>query len=213
MGTRQEDLWAGFFTAHIMDIRADTITRTEHFPWDQFVTADHGFRAAEIDNHVAVFHALHGAADDFAYLVFEFAKLFITFSITHLLQHHLLSSLCRYAAEVDRWQQVADFIADGELCIDFLRVFQRQFGHLVFNVFYHGADAEEFNFTGFLVDLGADVMFMTVFTASCDLNRLLHRFKNGVFRQSFFARYSISNLQQFCTTIYRLACTHCNIPS
>ena len=80
---------------------------------------DHRLGAAEIDDHIAVFHALDNTADDLPDLVFKLFILHFALGIAHLLHDHLLGSLCSDTPEIDRRQRVANLVAYFECAIAF----------------------------------------------------------------------------------------------
>jgi hypothetical protein len=50
---------------------ADAVARVEVLARNAVIAADHAFGLAEVDDHMAVFDALHGAVDDLADAVLE----------------------------------------------------------------------------------------------------------------------------------------------
>src|SRR5690606_12472447 len=98
----------------------------EHFARDQFVAADDGFAASEIDDHIAVFDALDGAVDDFADAAGIFLEHAVALGIAHLLHDDLLGRLGGDAAEFHRGERFGQEVANlggrvldlGELEID-----------------------------------------------------------------------------------------------
>ena len=101
-GTRQEDLRATHFAAHILDVAADAVVRAIAFAADLFVAAQDRFASTHVDDDVAVFLALDETVDDGAGAVLEFFVLAVTFGFAHLLQDHLLGRLRGDPAHFDR---------------------------------------------------------------------------------------------------------------
>ena len=187
---------ARFFAAHAEDEGTNAIPLFEIFPRDQLIAADDGLSAAKINHHIAIFHALDGTADDFADFVLELIILFLTLSITDLLQNHLLGRLRSDATEIDGGEWIFNFIAQLQLCIDFFGFFQCQLRLLLFFLDFlnYRADAVELDGTGFTINLGADILLVTVFAAAGHLNRLLHCIDNRLLWNAFLATHGIGNL-------------------
>src|SRR5690606_2990977 len=97
--------------AHVIDIGAHAIAIAEHFARDQFVAADDGFAATEVDDDIAVFDALDGAVDDFADAVEIFVIHALALGIAHLLHDDLLGGLGGNAAEFHGRQRLGEEIA------------------------------------------------------------------------------------------------------
>src|SRR5690606_9884054 len=108
MGARQENLRTALFAAHVVNIGANAVAITESFTRDQFVTTHDGFAATEIDDHIAVFDALHGAVDDFANTILVFVILTVTLGFAHLLHDDLLCRLRGNTAKIHRRKLVGN---------------------------------------------------------------------------------------------------------
>jgi hypothetical protein len=111
MGARQEDLRPTGLAAHIEEIGADAVPRTEGLARNELVAADDGLATAEIDDHVAVFDAFDRPVHDIADAILVFLVLAIALGVAHLLHDHLLGRLGRDAAEIERRQGVGDHVA------------------------------------------------------------------------------------------------------
>ena len=112
MRARQEDLRAALLAPHVVDIGADAVAILEVLARDQLVAADDRLAAAEVDDDVAVFDALHRAVDDLADAVLVLVELAVALGLAHLLHDHLLGRLRGDAAEIHRRQLLGDEVAD-----------------------------------------------------------------------------------------------------
>src|SRR6185369_9866261 len=70
-----------------------------------------GFAPAQIDDDVAVFHALDRAVDDLADAIDVLVVHALALGIAHLLDDHLLGGLGGDAAELDGRQRLGDEVA------------------------------------------------------------------------------------------------------
>src|SRR6185369_13873141 len=100
MGAAQKDLRAALFAADVVDVGADAVAVAVHLARDQFVAADDGLAAAEIDDDVAVLDALDGAVDDLADAIDVLVVHALALGIADLLHDHLLGGLGGNAAEL-----------------------------------------------------------------------------------------------------------------
>src|SRR5690606_15134825 len=89
MRARQENLWPARLAAHVVDIGAHAVALAEGLARQQLVAADDRLGAAEIDRHVAVFHALDLAGDDLADAGLVFGVLPLALRLAPRLHHHL----------------------------------------------------------------------------------------------------------------------------
>ena len=208
-------MWPVLLAAYVVDICADAVAGAEGFPRNQFVLADHGFGAAEIDRYVAIFHALDGTVDDLTYTVFELVVLALTLGVFHALNNHLFRGLRGDATEIDRRQFVADEIANRIVSFrEFLRHLlgghlldrvERRFAAFIRRGFRvirdHFGQAIERNRAGFLVDIGLDVVLNAIFLAAGDFDRVCHCIEHGVAVDVLLARNRFRDLQHFGRTV------------
>src|SRR5262245_1460898 len=90
MRALQTDLWPARLAAQVVNEGADPVSVTECFARQQFVTSHDRFAAAEIDNHVAVFHPFDDAVDDIGNAVLVLLILTIALRFPNFLHNHLL---------------------------------------------------------------------------------------------------------------------------
>ena len=112
MRAGQEDLRAALLAAHVVDIGAHAVAVAEGLARDHLVAADDRLAAAEIDDDVAVFDALHRAVDDLADPVLVILVLAVALGLAHLLHDDLLGRLGGDAAVIERRQRLGDVVAD-----------------------------------------------------------------------------------------------------
>ncbi len=218
----EEHLRASFLAAHIKNIGADAIAGAEILAWDQFVLADDRFGATEIDRHIAIFHTLDGAVDNFADAIFELIILAVTLGIAYLLHNHLFRGLRGDTPEIDWWQFIADEITHRiRRFREFLfRLAGRYLLHSIegrntfsidrffCRVLDHFSQTEQRNRAGFFINLGLDVMLHAIFFAPRNFNRVRHRIEHGVAVDIFLARHRIGDLQHFGGTVNYLINSH-----
>src|SRR6266511_2725777 len=112
MRARKKYLRPARLTAHVVDEGTDAVAVAERFSRQHFVAAHDRLAAAEIDDHVAVFHALDDAVDDVADAVLVFLILAVALGLAHLLHDHLLGRLGGDAAVLERRQGLGDIVPD-----------------------------------------------------------------------------------------------------
>ena len=97
---------------HVVDVGADAVAEAHVLARDHLVAADDALGLLQIDDDVAVLHALDGAAGDLAHAVLELAELALALGLAHLLHDDLLGVLRGHAAEVERGKRFGDQVAD-----------------------------------------------------------------------------------------------------
>ena len=111
----------------------------------------------------------------------------------------LFGGLCGDAAEIDRRQRIDEEIADRLGRVHAPRDFQGDLTDLVLDLFDHFGEAGQPDLTGLAIDLGADIVVVTVFGTAGFLNGLLHGDQHLVLIDAFLPRDGIGHLQQFRT--------------
>src|SRR6185437_13828380 len=201
VGTREEDLRPAHFLAHIVDIGAHALALAEALARQQFVAAQDGLGAAEVDDDVAEFDTLDEAIDDLADPILELVVLALALGIAHALHDHLLRGLRRDAAEIDRRQRIGEEIADFGLRIEMLGYFELDLRRFVLDRIGDLAKAHQLDLAVLAVDLGANVVFEAVFRAARFLDRLLHGLEHFVAIDAFVARDGVGDLEKLWSRI------------
>src|SRR5476649_1560042 len=112
MRAREENLRSARLAPHVIDIGADAVAVAENFARQQLVAPNDRLAAAEIDHHVAVFHALDDAVHDFANAILVLGILPVALGLAYLLHDHLLGGLRSDAAVFQRRQWIRYRVAD-----------------------------------------------------------------------------------------------------
>ena len=184
--------------AHIFDVAADTVVGAICLAANFFVTAQHGFAAAHINDHIAKFFALHNTIDDRANAVFEFFILAVTLGFAHLLNDHLLAALGGDSAHIYR----GDFLGIGVAYLRIGHVLARlRHGHFGLIVFYriifdNGTHAGKGGTPGFPVDLYPNIHFRAVARFGRAGQAFFHRLDHEGRVDHFFAGNCLGGLQK-----------------
>src|SRR5690606_18853297 len=180
MGTRQENLRTALFATHVVDIGANAIAVTESFTRDQFVTTHDGFATTQINDHIAVFDALHSTVDDFADTVLVFVILAVTLGFAHFLHDDLLCRLRGDTAEIHRRKLVSDEIANLCVRVAITGGEERNLRRVILDVFNDFEQALQLDLTGLRIDVRANVAFLAVTRTRRLLDRIGHGRKNDL---------------------------------
>ena len=124
-------------------------------------------------------------------------KLPLALGVAHLLHDDLLCGLGRDAAEIDRRQRIGDEVADLGFRVQPLRIRERDLGRLVLDRVGDLTEPQQPDLAVTAVDLGSDVVFLTVFGAAGLLDGLLHRLQDLVGIDALVARDGVGDLQEF----------------
>jgi len=138
---RQKDLRPARLAAHVVDESADPVAVTERFARQQFVPAHDRFAAAEIDNHVAVFHPLDDAVNDIGNAILVLLILTIALRFANFLHDHLLRRLGGDATVFERRQGFGDIVADLGGGIALFCILKRDLRRIVFDLIHHQQQA------------------------------------------------------------------------
>ncbi len=201
VGARQENLRPARLLADIINESPDPLALTKALARQQLVAPQHRLGTAEIDDDIAKLDPLDEPVDDLADPVLELVELSLALGVPDLLHDHLLCRLGGNSAKIDRRQRIGDEIADLGFGVQLLSSGERNLGGLVFDRVCHLAEAQQAYFAIAPVDLGADVVFLTVFGAARLLDRLLHCFQHLVAIDTFVASNGVGDLQQFRTGV------------
>ena len=198
MRARQENLRAARLAADIVDIGAHALIHLQVLARQSVIAADNRLGAAQVDNHIAVFHALDDAVDDLADAILVFLELALALGFAQALHHHLLAGLRHDPAEIEHRQVFLEISADIGGLVAFLGVGQRDLGRFVLHlaVLDHRDAVFQGNIAGDRVDLGADVQLRPVTRTGGLLDRFLDRFEDQPLIDRFFRRDRLGDLQQ-----------------
>ena len=210
---RQEDLGTALLAAHVIDIGADTVARTEGFARQRFIAADDAFATAEVDDDVAIFDALHRTMNDLADAVLVFGIHPVALGIAHLLHDHLLGILRGDAPELDGRQGLGDLVADVGGRIAALRIDEADLGRLVLDLLDDEEQALQAGFARARVDLGDDLVLGTIAGLGGLLDRLFHRMQHDRLVDRLLARHGVCNLQQLQPVSAHAIISHCRLRS
>ncbi len=199
MGAREKNLRAALLAAHIVDIGAHAIPRLQRLTRQHFIAPDDGFGAAQINDHIAVFHALDEAVDDLADAVLELVILPVAFGLAHLLDDDLLCRLGSDATEIHRRQGFGNEITRLGGRIAALGIFKDDLGCIIVDGLDDFQQAGEMNLTRLGIDLGAHIGLQTVARAGRLLDGVFHRGENDFLVDGLLAGDRVGNLQQFQT--------------
>src|SRR5690606_29931132 len=114
-------------------ISAHAVALTERFARNRLVTRNHRLGTADLDNHIAVFHALHDSVDDLTDTVLEFFKLVLALGVAYFLDNDLLGGLRGDTAEIDRRQRITHESTDFQRGIAFFGVIKTDLIHRIFH--------------------------------------------------------------------------------
>ncbi len=193
--------------AHVVDIGAHAVAVAEGFARDHLVAADDRLAAAEIDDDVAVFDALHRAVDDLADPVLVVLVLAVALGLAHLLHDDLLRRLGGDAAVIERRQRLGNVVADLRRGIADARLVDGDLRRVVLHDVDHLEQALQANLAGLLVDLGAHVGLRAVAGLRRLLDRVLHGADDDAAVDRLLARDCVGDLQEFksvCTDSHLL---------
>src|SRR5690606_42121914 len=172
----EEDLRATLLATDVVDIGADAIAVAVHLARDQLVAADDGLATPEVDNHVAIFHALDRAVDDLADAVDVFFEHAVALGVAHLLHDHLLGRLGGDAAEFDGRQRLGHEIAELGCRIALLSRGEGDLAARFLNLLDDLEQPPQAQFAGLGIDLGAGIGLGAVTALGRPFQPLLPRF-------------------------------------
>jgi hypothetical protein len=118
-----------------------------------------------------------------------------TLRFTDLLNDHLLCRLGSDATKIDGWQRVDQQIANDGAFFFRLGVGNRNMRRLILDLLGDFTDAGKTNFTCSPINIGANVIFMPVFSARRFLDSLFHCFQNDIPIDNLFSGNRIGDLQ------------------
>ena len=192
----EEDLGPPLLAPHVVDEGADAVAEAHVLARDHLVAADNPLGAAEIDDNIAVLHALDGAVADLADAILVLAELALALGLAHLLHDHLLGVLRRHAAEIQGRQRFRDQVAHLGLRLAARGVRERHLGRLVLDRLDHLHDPRELRLAGLGVDLAADIVLAAVAGLGRLLDRVFHRRDHDSAVDRLLARHRVGDLQQ-----------------
>ena len=199
MCPRQKNLRPAGFLADIDNIGAHPVTVVEVLAGDTFITPQHCFGAAQINDHVAVFDTLDQAIDDFANPVLVFAILTRAFGFADFLNDNLFRSLRGDPAKIDGRQRINQEFTGLGVFFFAARRFQIHLRELIFNQLgrFHDLDVAGQGYSARnAVNMRANVMLMAVFGTASFLNGLLHGFQHFIAFDSLVASDGLRDLQK-----------------
>ncbi len=196
MGAGEENLRAARLAAHVINVSADAIAVAERLARQHFVAAHDRLAAAEIDDDVAVFDALHGAVHDLADTILVVAVLPIALGFAHLLHDDLLCRLRGDAAVFQRRQGLGDIVADLRRGIALLRILDADVDRVVLDRIGDEKETRQAKLAGLRVDLGAHFGLAAVARARGFLDRVFHRGDHDALVDGFLAGDRFGDLQQ-----------------
>src|SRR5690606_32004808 len=163
---------------------------------DQFVTTHDGFATAQINDHIAVFDALHSTVDDFADTVLVFVILAVTLGFAHFLHDDLLCRLRGDTAEIHRRKLVSDEITNLCVRVAITGGEERNLRRVILDVFNDFEQALQLDLTGLRIDVRANVAFLAVTRTRRLLDRIGHGRKNDLAVDRLLACDRIGDLQK-----------------
>ena len=205
MGPAEQDLRALGLAPHVIDVAADTIADVEVFPGDGLVAAHDSFAAAQVDDRVAVLHALDHAVDDLSDPVLVLFVLALPLSLADFSGDNLAGHLGLYPAELEGRQDFLVGLADNGLGVvaqglgeaadanrlDGQPVFVRE-GLVIRNDPDH---ALQRGLAGLGVNADADVVFGAVTGAGTLLDGLFDGRDDHLAVDGFLARHRLGRLR------------------
>ena len=161
---RQEDLRAALLTAHFLDVDANTVVGAIAFTANFFIAAQHSFTAANIDNDIAIFFALHQTIDNRASTVLEFFILTIPLGFADFLQNDLLGRLRGDAAHFNRRNLFNILLTHFWVLHILLGLLNGEFRLVIFQqlFFHNSAHAGESRSASFPVNRNSDIHFCAI---------------------------------------------------
>jgi hypothetical protein len=175
----------------------NAVAVAEHLARQHLVAPHDRFAAAEIDDHVAVFHPLDDAVDDVADAVLVFLILPVALGFAHLLHDHLLGRLRGDTAVFERRQRVGDGVADLRGRMAPARFFEADLERRVFDRIHHQHVARQMQLAAFRIDLRAHFGFAAVARSRRLGDRVLHGAEHDLAVDRLFAGDRVRDLQKF----------------